>query len=657
MKKLTWLFFLIAFAALNYFGEDQDSPGTEKSVKEKDLYFDGLLRTEISNYNKSADFFIEAELNTDEKFLTVNQKIVWFNKTGSKADELQFHIYPNAFGGNNTTYAKDISIPQRSRTKIEFNKFVVGGKETELIYFSPDDGNPHDSTVAKIELQKPVLPGDSIQIEIKYNLKIPFAIRRFGYSNNFYFISQWFPKPGVFENGEWITNQYHFNTEFFSDFADYKVSIKVPQEYNVAATGVLTSESDESGYREYTFVQKGVHDFAWAAAKNYAKVERTFKSSNQKEVTVEIFYRTDGGKYLDRYFEAVFKSLKFMSENIGEYPYEKLKIIDTPIHSSSAGMEYPALFTVNSELISPEETLYPEKLVVHEFIHQYFYGVAANNETSEAWLDEGLASYFTNKIIDKYYGAGLLNFKLVNYLPVYGMNILSYNEIPIIYFLGEFELPEEAESMFNYYRNPNIGSISDSSYKLPGYLSYAVNSYFKPELMLLSLENYIGEEKFLRILSKYFNRYKFGHPTGKDFISVIQKNSDEDLTWFFKNVYEEPRTFDYKVSGIKKNSAGEYEIMLERLGDGVFHSEIAVYTESDTTFYDWRDDKKWKEIKIQSDEEITAVVIDPERKNLLDINFANNSYTTERKIAAPISLSIRWLFWIQNALMILGSVG
>ncbi len=657
MKKFLWLLFLIAFAAINFFGEVQNSSEKRNPLQDEKIFTKDSAQVETNNYIKTADFFIEAELDDKKNFLSVEEKIIWFNKTDIETNQLQFHLYPNAFSGNNSTYAKEISIPEKSRTKIEFKKFNVGGKKAELNYFSPDDGNLNDSTVVRIDLDKSILPGDSIQIEINYSLKIPSVIRRFGYSKDFFFISQWFPKPGVFEHGEWITNQYHFNTEFYSDFADYNVNLKVPNEFNVTAAGVLTLQKSENSFTEYTFVQKGVHDFALAAAKNYTKEERTYKSSNQKEIAVEIFYKEGEEKYLDRYFEAVFNSLKFMNENIGEYPYQSLKIVDTPILSSSAGMEYPTLMTVNSELISPKETLYPEKLVVHEFIHQYFYAVAANNETAEAWLDEGLTSYFTNKIINKYYGPGLLNFKLVNYLPVYGMSILSYNEIPIIYFLGEFELPEEAESMLNYYRNTSIGSIADSSYKLPSYISYAINSYYKPKLMLMSLENYIGEEKFLSILSDYYNEFKFRHPTGRDFISVVQENTDEDLSWFFKNFYEEPRTFDYKVSGIKKNKVGEYDIMLERLGDGVFYSDIAVYTENDTIMYNWRDGEKWKRLIIKSEEDITAVVIDPEKKNLLDINFANNSYTMDRKIAAPLSLSIRWLFWIQNALMILGSTG
>ena len=657
MKKFLWLLFLIAFAAINFFGEVQNSSEKRNPLQDEKIFTKDSAQVETNNYIKTAEFFIEAELDDKKNFLSVEEKIIWFNKTDSETNQLQFHLYPNAFSGNNSTYAKEISIPEKSRTKIEFKKFNVGGKKAELNYFSPDDGNLNDSTVVRIDLDKSILPGDSIQIEINYSLKIPSVIRRFGYSKDFFFISQWFPKPGVFEHGEWITNQYHFNTEFYSDFADYNVNLKVPNEFNVTAAGVLTLQKSENSFTEYTFVQKGVHDFALAAAKNYTKEERTYKSSNQKEIAVEIFYKEGEEKYLDRYFEAVFNSLKFMNENIGEYPYQSLKIVDTPILSSSAGMEYPTLMTVNSELISPKETLYPEKLVVHEFIHQYFYAVAANNETAEAWLDEGLTSYFTNKIINKYYGPGLLNFKLVNYLPVYGMSILSYNEIPIIYFLGEFELPEEAESMLNYYRNTSIGSIADSSYKLPSYISYAINSYYKPKLMLMSLENYIGEEKFLSILSDYYNEFKFRHPTGRDFISVVQENTDEDLSWFFKNFYEEPRTFDYKVSGIKKNKVGEYDIMLERLGDGVFYSDIAVYTENDTIMYNWRDGEKWKRLIIKSEEDITAVVIDPEKKNLLDINFANNSYTMDRKIAAPLSLSIRWLFWIQNALMILGSTG
>lgn len=656
MKKHSWIILFLLLALINFFGEGKNSPG-EKINQNKKSYSGGLAVSELKNYKKTADYFIVAELNAEEKILTVKEKIIWHNKTGSQAEQLQFNFFANAFQSSNTTYAKGKFIPKKNQTRIDLKEFLINGEKSELIFFAPDDGNENDSTAAKAYLNVPVNPGDSVIINFSYSLKIPLLSRRFGYSKDFYLVAQWFPKLTVFEHGRWITHQYHFNTEFFSDFADYYINIKVPNEFSVAASGILKSESEDKKFTNYSFVQKAVHDFAWTAAKNYTKQTEVFKSSNKKEVEVEIYYREGDESYIRRYFEAVFNSLKFMEERVGDYPYQKITLIDTPLLNFSAGMEYPTMITINSDLISPKETLYPEKLVVHEFLHQYFYAIIANNETAEAWLDEGLASFFTNKIINKYYGPGVINFRLVNYLPVYGLSILSYNEIPIIYFLGKFDLPEKAESMRNYYRNLTIGSIADSSYQLPNYLSYTVNSYYKPKLMLLSLEKYIGEEKFYKILKKYFEEFKFGHPIGKDLIAVIQNNTEEDLSWFFKNVYESSFVFDYKVSIVNRIQPDEYEIILERLGDGVFYTDIAVYTESDTMMFEWRDDSKWKSLKVKTDNEITAVVIDPERKNLLDINFANNSYTAARQIAAPLSLSIRWLFWIQNALMMLGSIG
>ena len=242
-------------------------------------------------------------------------------------------------------------------------------------------------------------------------------------------------------------------------------------------------------------------------------------------------------------------------------------------------------------------------------------------------------------------------------MPVFGLNLLSFEEIPIIYSLYEIKLPEASDAFRNYYRNLRIGTIADTSYKMPSLSSYFVHANYKPELMLLTLENYLGEEKMMGIFREFFETYKFKHARGEDFINIVLKNSDEDLSWFFENVYENSYVFDYRIRSIKQINKDEYEVFVERLGDGIFKNSIALYTENDTLYKKWDGKERWKILKFKTDDKVVSAEIDPERINLLDINFANNSYTVDKKYWASLSLAARWFFWVQNALMILGSVG
>ncbi|MCK7537725.1 MAG: hypothetical protein MZV63_45620 [Marinilabiliales bacterium] len=47
-----------------------------------------------------------------------------------------------------------------------------------------------------------------------------------------------------------------------------------------------------------------------------------------------------------------------------------------------------------------------EMVTIHEFGHAYFMGILASNEFEEPWLDEGVNSYWEQRIVDAYYGDG-----------------------------------------------------------------------------------------------------------------------------------------------------------------------------------------------------------------------------------------------------------
>lgn len=661
MKRISLLiFFFIAFAGLLYIAENGAVSLPAKSSVYISNYENGILKKEEQKYKDVANYDFDIDFDAHSETIFVKESIVWINRTNFPAKEIQFHFYANAYKNTKTEFAKayNLSDPE-TRTFIDVKKFLVNGNAAVLDYFQPDIENPFDSTVAKAGLNDVVKPGDSVKIYFEYSLKIPLSVKRMGKAagRNFYFVSQWFPKVGVFENDKWICSQYHPYLIFYSDFGNYTAKIKIPENYVLASTGVVKNKSTNNGFNIYKIVQSGVHDFVWLATDEILHREEIYKRKDGSQILINAFVQPEREKYFERYFKAVKNCLEFFEENVGIYPYQNISIVDVPRTSASGGMEYPTLFTVSAELFSPEKTGQPEYLITHEFSHQYFQGLIANNEVYEAWLDEGFASYISTKIMYKYYPGIVEHFKFVTYIPIYGLNFLSYNEIPIIYTMTNIELPQGARSLSNYYRSLTIGTIADTSYRLPTRLSYVINSYGKPELMLHTLERYIGYEKMMVILSDYYDSYKYKHPKGNDFIEIVQTKCDEDMSWFFKEFYNSAKIFDYAVTSLKQTSENEYEVIVERLGDGFFKNEIFLYTDKDTLKQEWNTNERWKVFKFKTENEVIAAEIDPHRNNLLDINVANNSYTFTIRVWASLSLSIRWFFWVQNALMVLGSIG
>ncbi len=631
-----------------------------EKIHDDSVYIDGILKSEYQNVNPVSFYEIDVELFPLEKTIEAKERILWVNKTSNPTNEIHFHLYPNAFKNNKTEFMKGRSLPDESKSEIQFQYFSVNNKEYELIYFQPDTGNESDSTVAKVILPYNIYPEDTIEILIKYSMPVPRSISRSGHAGGreLYFFAQWFPKIGVFEKGEWVCSQFHPYTEFYSNFSEYAVRITVPKSFTVAASGFPEEEFvflDEK--KVYLFKQFGVHDFAWMASENILQENLFYFRKDGSHVEIKGYFQPENKKYIKRYLTAVHNTLEYLEENIGIYPYKTLSLIDFPKTASGGGMEYPTLVTVGVNHFSPIKSHSPELVTIHEVIHQYFYGLVANNEVIEAWLDEGFTSYLTTKILHLYYGEAKSYFRLFGFYPVSGILFYSYNEIPLIYTLSSYYYSEGSKRLPMYLENALLGSIADTSYKHINRTVNRVNSYNKPELMLLSLERYIGKEKMMEILKVYFNSFKYKHTVAQDFIDIVQFHTGGDINWFFDNFYRSSKKFDYTIKSVARTgSSNIYEVLAIRNGEAISKSDIAFYTENDTLYKEWDGKDRWKKFIFKTDDAVIGAEIDPYQKNMLDINYANNSYMVEKQYSGTMRLTIRWFFFIQNLLLIFGSI-
>jgi hypothetical protein len=204
---------------------------------------------------------IDARLDANAKTIQGREIIVWKNHTTDAVPDLQFHLYLNAFKNNMSTYMRERGATggtgeingdawgRRSEDwgYQEVRSIKVEGEDltSRMHYIQPDDGNPHDQTVLRVALSRPVRPNQSVSIEIDWISKRPRLLSRTGYHDNFFFVAQWFPKPGVYEakgerhrqQGGWNTRQFHASTEFYADYGSFEVLLTVPSNFELASSG------------------------------------------------------------------------------------------------------------------------------------------------------------------------------------------------------------------------------------------------------------------------------------------------------------------------------------------------------------------------------------------------------------------------------------
>ena len=193
---------------------------------------------------------------------------------------------------------------------IDLSRVILNGT-IDLIgkieFLQPDDGNVHDSTVIRILLPTPVQPGKTITLDIDFQTRLPRIIARTGFNHDYFLLGQWFPKIGVWQDGQWNCHQFHINSEFFADFGVYQVNLTLPNEYVVGATGILLDEQLKDTLKTLSFRAEDVHDFAITAWPNFWREERMINGVN-----VVLLYAPEHAGNIERYFSTISRTMNYL---------------------------------------------------------------------------------------------------------------------------------------------------------------------------------------------------------------------------------------------------------------------------------------------------------------------------------------------------------
>ncbi|MBS3818848.1 hypothetical protein KGY73_05030, partial [bacterium] len=412
---------------------------------------------------------------------------------------------------------------------------------------------------------------------------------------------------------------------------------------------------------------------AWTACPDFVEVREKYVQKHPPVETEMIFliYRPHLNQK-DRYIQSLRHGIEFYSTNYGAYPYSTITLVDPPMKASGAGgMEYPTLFTGGTMSWLPEGVRLTELVTIHEFGHNYWYGMVGSNEFEEPWLDEGINSYSELKAMTQYYGEN------TSVLDIGGLKV------------GDID-----QSRMQVMRSANRDPILKKAWEFYSGSSYSVNSYSKAALMLLTLENYLGEDVMAEVMKTYFERWKFRHPTTQDFIHTAEEVSGRELEWFFDQFLKTPGELDYAVDriqcreikepqgifekkekeeekekreekpkqepekGEKKKGKEEKEkkmyrsvVDLVRKGDWIFPQKIQVTFENGRKMWEeWDGKSRWKRFVYKKPYKIQSARVDPQSQMVLDISYTNNSRTLEPQTKTPLKYALSWMVKFQHFL-------
>ena len=546
-------------------------------------------------FQQDVKYIIHVSLNDMKNELTATESIAYTNNSPDVLPFLYFHIWPNAYRDNNSAMAKQML--ENGSTTFYFSDDAYKGYIDDLnfkvndtlIQWKPDSVN---EDICKLMLNKPLKPGQTITITTPFHVKIPDShFSRMGHDGQSYQISQWFPKPAVYDLNGWNAIPYLDQGEFYSEFGTFDVYITLPDNYVVAATGDLVDGEKELAWLENKvqetmliktydkkdlafpasskqtktlhYHQEKVHDFAWFSDKRYhvVKSEVELPDSKNKVTTWAMF--TNRNAYVWKNGARYVKNaIYYYSKWIGEYPYKLATAVEGAL-SAGGGMEYPNVTVISEE----GDSVALETVVVHEVGHNWFYGLLGSNERKHPWMDEGINSFYEYRYLQlKHPGSSMYLEKAAKliHLPANSDRVERYLLYGIAAHLNNDQPMELAADK---YTATNYGGIV----------------YQKSALVMAFLKDYLGEEVFDKAMHTYFNQWEYKHPQPADLRAIMESSSGKKLGWFFDDMLGTTKKIDYKIcKATRMNDAanGAYKgtiVTVKNIGEILAPFEVSAY--------------------------------------------------------------------------------
>lgn len=614
------------------------------------IVVDNPLSERLTGYD------IEAVLDAETHIIKANMIAWWVNNSAQPVSDVRMHMYLNAFSSNKSSFNRNGRWSPAGEDGWGWVKIIslVDDDGNDLSgsmqFISPDDGNNDDRTVLQVIPIEPVQPADTLHLNIVFESKLPSPIVRTGYDGDFHFVAQWFPKFGVYETAGmrqreadgWNCHQFHPSSEFYSNHSVYNVRVTLPEEFVAGSGGLLIDDVDNGdGTRDVTWRAEDIVDFAWTAWPGYKVAQDKWRG-----VEITLMTTEQGLKKADNQFAAVKNALEYLDARVGPYPWPHLTFVDPPISGTGAGgMEYTTLFTSIGGGMIPSFYKLAEMVTIHEFGHAYFMGMLASNEFEEPWMDEGINSYWEQRIVDHYYGDG------------YGLIHLPFIK------MSDFE-----DGRRNYISSQ---SRSVATNDLPSWMyphgTYSMMSYSKASTWLHTLEGLIGTETMDDVFREYYRRWAFRHPSGRDFVAVVNdvvttEQGDvfgENMDWFFDQVLYGNEICDYRLAGISSRKIRSYagivdgdsvtytdsdrkndtlylcKIGVERVGGICLPVEVRIgFDDGSEVNETWDGKDRYRDFDFTGPHRAIWAKVDPDNKIDIDVDRLNNSWT-EKPIREP----------------------
>ncbi len=522
------------------------------------------------SWQQRVDSKIEVTLNDKEHFLYAHEELSYTNNSPDTLRYIYMHLWPNAYKNDRTPFARQQDV--NNSTAFYYSKPADRGYIDSIQFMVDGQAVDHYSTeatpdIARLDLPRPLPPGNTIKITTPFRVKIPKVFSRMGHTGQAYYISQWFPKPAVYDQKGWHPIPYLDQGEFFSEYGAYDVSITLPSNYVVMATGNCLDQKENdwmdelaklplpetryrprSPHRDTTppsatdmktihFHEDNVHDFAWFADKRWLVRKDTVYSPGNGQLV------TTWAAFMPSYWQTWAKASTYLKETvrhygkwIGPYRYKTIKAVLGDLRAGG-GMEYPTVTVIDRQSSSQLKTV-----IIHEAGHNWFYGMLGSNERDHAWMDEGINTFYEQKTTADLESDSL---SVKNKKRKFDETMVYFERAVT----GDDQAIDQASANFEK-------------------LNYGLDVYYKTAMCLRWLEKYMGQSDFEAGMHDYYDTWHFHHPYPADIKACLQRHTTKSIDWFFDPILQTSKPIDFKIT--KYSTDGTNTTITVRNRSGVY---------------------------------------------------------------------------------------
>ena len=467
-------------------------------------------------WQNTVNYRIQVTVLPDEKMIKGHEIVVYHNNGPDELRSLVLRLYGDAYKKGNS---RNTAIDERDVDEgVGLSAVSIDGTSWDLENRRMTRRNGTNIT---FYLQEPMKPGTELTLEIAWSEKIHeySTIRTGAYDSTSFLVAYWYPQLSVYDDVfGWDRMDYNFLTEFYNNLGNYDVSITVPPEFMVWATGklensgkllpkkilerynqahstmetvhIITRMDLEKGLKTksntWHYTANEVSDFAFGMSDHYLW-DAAVQPVADRQVFVSSVYPMDTTRDYSGHVAIQQKTMKHFSEDSPGIPYPYNAFTTFMTMRRSGGMEYPMMANNGGP---------GRGVAIHEMMHTYFPMYVRINERRWAWMDEGWATYNSSIIEKRYFDEDFEMADVFSDLGSSGSSLGTFADLPMI-------TSSEFMTGSNY---------RDASYSTPATI-YGI------------LHQYLGDDLFYKCWREYIRRWAKKSPTPYDFFYTFGRLS------------------------------------------------------------------------------------------------------------------------------------